>query len=228
MLHRMHAVPFTALLLLATACNSDDHDARTSTTSASEPAMAMPADKPADKPVETPLATAEVGQAAPEFALKDLSGKEHKLSQYKGKIVVLEWFSPACPTCKWAYETGPLVELPEKMEKNGVVWLSVNSEAGEHAAASIKDNQAFVDAHHMKAPVLLDPTGTVGRSYGAKSTPHMFVIDAKGKLVYKGGLDNAPGGHVTGGGERIDYVGDAVADVKAGRAVKTSDTRSYG
>jgi hypothetical protein len=104
----------------------------------------------------------------------------------------------------------------------------VNTEAGEHAAASIHDNKAFVDEHHVKAPILLDPTGSVGRSYGAKTTPHMYVIDAKGTLVYKGGLDNAPGGRVNGGGERIDYVGNAVADVKAGRAVKAADTKSYG
>ena len=220
---KLRTAPLLALLLLASACSSDDHSERTSGDTPNAPAMTAPADSAEKAPT-----TAELGKPAPEFALKDLDGKEHKLSQYKGKIVVLEWFSPACPTCQWAYTTGPLVEMPEKMEKDGVVWLSVNSEAGEHAAASIHDNKAFVDAHHMKAPVLLDPTGSVGRSYGAKSTPHMFVIDAKGTLVYRGGLDNAPGGHVNGGGERVDYVGDAVADVKAGRAVKTADTKSYG
>jgi peroxiredoxin len=212
--------PLAALLFLASACSSDDHAEHTSSNAANAPAMATPADKAAT--------TAELGKPAPEFALKDLDGKEHKLSEYKGKIVVLEWFSPACPTCLWAYTSGPLVEMPEKMTKDGVVWLSVNSEDGAHAAASLHDNKAFVDAHHMSAPVLLDPTGVVGRSYGAKSTPHMFVIDAKGTLVYKGGLDNAPGGHVNGGGARIDYVGDAVADVKAGHAVKMADTKSYG
>ncbi len=224
MIHsKLWTAPLAALLFLASACSSDDHSDRTATNSPTPPAMSMPAGN-----TDKAATTAVLGKPAPDFALKDLNGKEHKLSQYKGKIVVLEWFSPACPTCQWAYTSGPLVEMPEKMTKDGVVWLSVNSEAGEHAAASIHDNKAFVDEHHMSAPVLLDPTGVVGKSYGAKSTPHLFVIDAKGTLVYKGGLDNAPGGHVNGSGERVDYVGNAVGDAKAGRAVKTADTKSYG
>jgi peroxiredoxin len=218
--HMTALAPMAALLLLVTGCTSESGGSAGKT----------PAAHSASKPVEQAAAPtkAELGKPAPAFVLKDLDGKEHSLAQYKGKIVVLEWFSATCPTCKWAYSTGPLVDMPERLMKDGIVWLGINSDAPENAAAKPETNRAFVDKYKMQAPILFDPTGTVGRSYGAKSTPHMFVIDAKGTLVYMGGLDNAPGGNVTGEGARIDYVGDAIADVKAGRAVKTAETKSYG
>lgn len=225
---RVTIAPLAALLLVATACSSDDHATSATHSSTNAPAVSSPVVGAGAAREDKPAATAEVGKPAPAFALKDLDGQEHTLAEYKGKTVVLEWFSPACPTCQWAYSTGPLVTMPEKLMKDGVVWLSVNSEPGERAAASVKDNKSFVEKHGMKAPVLLDPKGEVGRSYGAKSTPHIFVIDAKGTLVYKGALDNAPMGHVSGGGDHVDYVGEAVAAAKAGTKPKTSETKSYG
>lgn len=171
---------------------------------------------------------AKVGELAPNFAMKDLDGKEHTLAQYKGKIVVLEWFSPGCPTCQYAYGDGSLKTMPEEYMKKGIVWLSVNSEAPDNKAASAEMNRTFVQKYGMEAPLLFDPSGAVGRSYGAKSTPHMFVIDPQGKLAYQGALDNAPMGKAADGAAKIDYVGDAVADVQAGRAVKTPETKSYG
>jgi peroxiredoxin len=218
--HTTLLAPAMALFFLAAACNSDK---------SSPPAPApAPASAPAGANAAAAPASAEIGKPAPGFTLKDLDGKEHSLAKYKGKVVVLEWFSPGCPTCMWAYSKGPLVDMPERLMKDGVVWLAVNSEAPTNSSASEKNNRAFVDKYHLKAPILFDPTGSVGKTYGAKTTPHIFVIDPKGTLVYRGGLDNAPGGNVSGEGARVDYVGDAVTEVKAGRAVRQPDTKSYG
>ena len=218
--HVRTLAPLAALLFAAAACNSDDHVSGTRTATADD-ARPAAADKPAAK--------AEVGQPAPDFTLVDLDGKKHSLAQYKGKVVVLEWFSPGCPMTKWAYdESGPFATLPAKLEKDGVVWLAINSEGPENKAASAKANKDFVEEYGMKAPILLDPTGSVGKSFGAKTTPHVYVVDAKGKLVYMGGIDNAPQGRVKGGGDKVDYLQNAVSDVKAGRAVKTPETQAYG
>jgi peroxiredoxin len=172
---------------------------------------------------------AELGKLAPDFKLKDINGKEVMLSSFKGKTVVLEWFSPGCPMCVWAYSKGPLKEMPEQYVKDGAVWLAINSEAAANKSAKPEVNQAFVDKYSMKAPILLDPTGVVGKAYGAKSTPHMYVIDAKGVLQYRGALDNAPAGQgPEGDAPKVNYVDAAVKDLKAGKPVATPDTKSYG
>ncbi|MBL8857338.1 MAG: redoxin domain-containing protein [Planctomycetes bacterium] len=171
---------------------------------------------------------AKIGEPAPNFTLKDLDGKEHTLAKYKGKTVVLEWFSPGCPYCVYAYGDGTLKTMPEKFMANGVVWLSINSEAADRKNAQPETNREFVDKYGLKAPLLFDPSGEVGRSYGAKSTPHMFVIDPKGVLVYQGALDNAPLGKTKDGAAFADYVGDAVTAAKAGKKLDTTETKSYG
>lgn len=246
----LNKTPFAslaALVLLSAVSQSENSSTRSTDTVApasspsaqdpkpDKPVTPPPADKgdkpdkeKADKEKTDKVTKAEVGKPAPDFTLKDIDGKEHNLAKYKGKIVVLEWFSPGCPACKYAYTDGPLNGLPERLTKDGVVWLPVNSEDPARPASTVKDNKAFIEKYKLKTTVLLDPAGTVGKSYGAKTTPHMYVIDAKGVLVYKGGLDNAPGGKVEGDGEKIDYVGNAVADIKAGRPVKVPEAKSYG
>ncbi len=199
------------------ACASSPRNDRSSPAAAEKPAEMAPA-----------VTKAELGKPAPNFTLTDLDGKQHKLSDYRGKIVVLEWFSPACPYCVYAYTEGPLKEQPERLAKDGVVWLSVNSQNPKHPGANADKNKAFVKAHEMEAPLLMDPDGTVGRAYGAKTTPHLFVIDAKGVLVYAGGLDNVPNGRVDGDAKPINYVDAAVADLRAGRPVTTDSARAYG
>ena len=175
-------------------------------------------------------APAAVGKPAPDFALKDLDGKEVKLSSFKGKVVVLEWFNPGCPYVKKSHTVGSLVDTAKKHAKNGVVWLAINSGAAGKQGADPKDNAAAIKTWSLEHPVLLDPTGTTGKAYGATNTPHMFVIDAKGTLVYAGAIDNSPDGEgkSAAGGKLINYVDAALEAVAAKRAVKTAMTKAYG
>ena len=172
---------------------------------------------------------AEVGKAAPAFTLKDLDGKEVKLADFKGKTVVLEWFNPGCPFVVGGHsEGGTLRGMGAKVAADGVVWLAVNSSAAGKQGNGADINRKAREDWKISYPILVDESGEVGMNYGAKTTPHMFVIDAKGMLVYKGAIDNAPGGKVEGGGEKINYVEAALADIKAGKPVATKETKSYG
>jgi len=178
---------------------------------------------------ETKAVGAEIGKAAPAFELKDLDGKTVKLADFKDKTVVLEWFNPGCPYCAYAYsEKGPLRKLPETLKAKGVVWLSVVSEKPDNPGGKLETIQKFVKANEMSAPLLLDPDGKVGRAYGAKTTPHMFVIDGKGVLVYQGALDNSPFGKTEEGQQPVNHVEAALADLAAGKRVAKAETRPYG
>jgi peroxiredoxin len=172
---------------------------------------------------------AELGKPAPAFELKDVNGKAVKLADYRGKTVVLEWFNPGCPFVKYTHGEGPLAD-PAKRPGAGradVVWLAINSGApGKQGHGAALNKQAGAD-WKMSYPLLLDETGTVGRLYGAKTTPHMYVIDAKGTLVYRGALDNAPLGR-SKDGQTVNHVQSALDDLAAGRKVRTAETQSYG
>lgn len=181
--------------------------------------------EPAPKPV--PAMTAAIGQPAPDFTLTDLDGNTHTLSQHRGKVVVLEWWNPECPFVRHAHGEGPLVDMAAKEMAQGVVWLSVNSGAPGKQGAGLEASRAGVATYGMKNPVLLDEDGTVGHTYGAEKTPHLFVVDAKGTLVYRGGLDDAPMG-VPDDGELTPYVTAALADLRAGKPVATPETKAYG
>jgi peroxiredoxin len=202
-------------------------------TNAAAPAPAAATSPEANKedppPKKAPLARAELGKPAPEFELKDIDGKTVRLASFKGRTVVLEWFSPTCPYCVYAYgEKGPLRTLPERLAADRVVWLSICSEDPANPGGSVETMKEFVKAHEMKAPLLVDAAGTVGRAFGAKSTPHMFVISEKGVLVYQGALDNAPLGKAKDEGLRVNYVEKALADLRSGHAVTIAETKSYG
>jgi len=171
---------------------------------------------------------AELGKPAPDFELKDLDGKTVKLSDYKGKIVVLEWFNPDCPVVTGSHSKGTLKGLDQKVTKDGVIWLAINSGAsGMEGTGAEKNKKARAD-WNMAAAILLDEDGVVGHKYGAKTTPHMFIVDSKGNLAYRGGIDNAPGGKVEGGGEVVSYVEVALAELKADKPVAKNDTKPYG
>ncbi|MGC4087588.1 MAG: thioredoxin family protein [Polyangiaceae bacterium] len=173
---------------------------------------------------------ARLGAPAPDFELNDLDGKPVKLSSFRGKTVVLEWFNPGCPFVKASHTKGSLVDTAARHMKNGVVWLAINSGAPGRQGYGVEANREGKQSLKFENPVLLDESGRVGRAYGAAHTPHMFVIDSSGMLVYRGAIDNSPdgeGGSATGG-KLVNYVDAAVADLSAGRPVATADTEAYG
>ncbi len=179
---------------------------------------------------EEPVADAKaaLGKAAPDFELKDLDGKAVKLSDYKGKVVVLEWFNPECPFVVRGYgENGSLRGQAARVAKDGVVWLSVNSGAAGKQGVGVEKNKKAMAEWKIANPILLDEKGDVGRRYEAKTTPHMYVIDAKGVLAYRGAIDNAPDGKPEGD-KLVNYVDAAIADLKAGKAIGKAETKSYG
>ena len=176
---------------------------------------------------EAATKTAEVGQPAPDFTLTDLDGKEHHLADYKGKTVVLEWFNPGCPFVVAAHEDGPLKDMAKTYMDKDVVWLAVNSGAPGKQGHGAETNKEAVAGWGMPNPVLLDESGEVGHLYDAKTTPHMYVIDAEGVLQYAGGLDNAPRNAVP----KVGYVAhtqNALDAVLAGEPVSTSKTQAWG
>jgi len=169
---------------------------------------------------------AEVGAPAPDFTLSDLDGKAVKLSDYKGKTVVLEWFNPGCPFVKYAHADGPLDDLAAKRTNDELVWLAINSSAPEKQGHGAETNRKAAKSWNIDHPILLDEDGTVGRLYGAKTTPQMFVVDEKGTLIYGGALDNSPMGKTSG--NAANYVVDTLDAVAAGNPLKISETKPYG
>lgn len=170
---------------------------------------------------DAPSATAQVGQAAPDFALKDESGKEHKLSDYKGKVVVLEWTCPTCPYVVRHYKEKTMENTFKKLGDK-VVWLAVDSSNFVKADESAK----WKKTEGFSYPVLQDPSGKVGKTYEAKTTPHMYVIDDKGTLVYSGAIDDNPRGNKEG--EVKNYVEEVVGAILKGEKAPVSSTKPYG
>jgi peroxiredoxin len=236
---------FASFALLALfACSKDQDPVAPSdpvakpaepTATPTEPA---PADKPAAKPEDaswvkhvTPTVDHPVvGKPAPDFKLKGLDGKEVVLASLKGKTVVLEWFNPGCPFVKKAHGVGSLVDTAQRHAGSGIVWLAINSGGAGKQGAEPKQNVDAAKTWKMAHPVLLDPAGTVGKAYGATNTPHMFVIDKSGTVIYGGAIDNSPDGEKKSpeGGNLINYVDAALEDIAAGRPVRTPVTKAYG
>jgi peroxiredoxin len=177
---------------------------------------------------EAAPAALKPGDAAPDFSLKDLEGKEVKLSGLKGKTVVLEWFNPECPFVVYAHgEGGPLRDMAKSYADKELVWLAINSGAEGKQGAGLEKSKKGVEDYGMEHPVLLDTDGSVGKLYGAKTTPQMFVIDPEGKIAYMGGLDNAPRGEAQG--DKVEnYTKDAIDAVLAGQAPARSESKPYG
>ena len=163
-----------------------------------------------------------VGDPAPAFTLTDTAGDEVSLSDYSGKVVVLEWLNPDCPFVQRHYKAGTMKNLAAKYGAQGVVWLTINSTKYMDAAANAK----FRAANDLPYPVLVDQSGEVGHLYGAMTTPHMYVIDGGGRLVYIGAIDDDPRGNK--GGPATNYVSAALDEVLAGTAVSTAETKPYG
>jgi peroxiredoxin len=171
-----------------------------------------------------------VGSTAPEISATDSKGKTQTLSQYKGKYVVLEWFNPECPFVKKHYGSGNMQKLQEEFTGKGVVWLTIDSSApgleGNLTAEQANAKVAEWKAH--SSAFLLDPDGKAGRTYAAKNTPHMFVINPEGKIIYEGAIDSKPTANVSDIASSTNYVKAALDESLAGKTVTTPSSRPYG
>ncbi len=173
---------------------------------------------------------ATVGQPAPNFSLTGADDKSHSLSDYKGKYVVLEWTNPDCPFVHKFYDSGAMPALQKEWTGKGVAWLRINSSAAGHEG--YQDASALTEyakEHHVAATEsLLDPDGKVGHEFGARTTPHMFVIDPKGTLIYAGGIDNHPSPDPSTIADATNYVSQALTESMAGKPVSKATAKPYG
>jgi peroxiredoxin len=168
-----------------------------------------------------------VGSLAPDFQLNSIDGKVHKLSDYRGKIVVLEWTNPGCPVVQRHFRDGLMPALQKECTDKGVVWLTVNSTNPNHQNYKTPEalKSIYGDWNAAFTALLMDADGKVGKALGAKTTPHMFVIDKGGKLAYNGAVDDDPQGTKE---TRTNYVRLAVDSLLKGETVATSTTKPYG
>ena len=176
------------------------------------------------------VAAVTVGAPAPDFSLTDSNGQTQTISQYKGKTVVLEWNNPSCPFVHKHYESGNIPKQQAAATAAGVVWLTINSAApGKQGDLDASGAKAFV-AQYRAAPsaYLFDRDGKVGHLYGAKTTPHMFVIDGAGTLRYMGGIDSIASTDQDDIAKATQYVPQALAELKAGKPVSATTSQPYG
>ncbi|MES2974317.1 MAG: thioredoxin family protein [Pseudomonadota bacterium] len=173
---------------------------------------------------------ATVGQPAPDFTLKDASGKTVKLSDFKGKHVVLEWTNPGCPFVQKHYNSGNMPATQKDAMGKGVVWLAVNStekDSGDYLepaklAGWMKERKSTPSA------TLMDEEGTVGKAYGARTTPHMYIVNPQGQLIYAGGIDSIPSARADDIAKATNYVKQGVAEAVAGKKLTAATTQPYG
>jgi peroxiredoxin len=175
-------------------------------------------------------ASASVGQAAPEFKVKDAAGKEQSLAAYKGKFVVLEWVNPGCPFVRKHYDTSNMQSTQAAATAKGAVWLTVSStapDAGDYKKPA--ELSAWLKEQGAKpTATLMDDDGKVGHAYGARTTPHMYVIDPQGKLVYAGAIDSKATARKEDVKGATNYVTAALDEAMAGKPVTKATTEPYG
>jgi len=178
----------------------------------------------------TSATSATIGQPAPDFTLQGSNGKPHSLADYKGKFVVLEWTNPNCPFVHKFYDSNTMQGLQTTETAKGVVWLRINSSAeGHDGYQTAADLAAYAKEHHVAATgSLIDSDGQVGHMYGARTTPHMFVINPKGVLIYAGGIDNTPSPDPATIATATNYVTAALDEAMAGKPVTTPTAPPYG
>lgn len=181
-------------------------------------------------PAPSVLANITAGQAAPDFSLTDITGKPHKLSAFKGKYVVLEWFNSECPFVQKHYESGNMQGLQERFGKQGVVWLTINSTNPK--SSNYRDparSQDIARDWKMKpAALMLDEDGKVGRLYGATATPHMWVIEPSGKVIFAGAIDDKATFRAADVQGAKNFVAAALEDSMSGRKVAVGGAPAYG
>jgi len=173
---------------------------------------------------------ATVGQPAPAFTATDTSGKSVSLADFKGKHVVLEWVNPGCPYVVKHYNSANMQGTQKDATARGVVWLSVNSTAAEHGdyKAPAAMAQWMQSQRAAATATLMDADGKVGRAYGARTTPHMYIVDPKGTLVYAGAIDSKPTSNPADVATATNHVKVALSEALAGKAISQPTTRAYG
>lgn len=172
----------------------------------------------------------KVGEPAPNFTAKDSNGKVQKLSDYKGKYVVLEWHNRQCPYVHKHYSSGNMQKLQKEWTARGVIWLTVISSApGRQGYVTAEEENAYLkEVNASPTAALLDPSGELGHLYSAKTSPHMFVINPAGILIYDGAIDDKPTTDLDDIATATNYVNLALEEAMAGEHVKTPVTRPYG
>jgi peroxiredoxin len=174
--------------------------------------------------------SATVGQPAPAFSAVDTSGRTVNLSDFKGRHVVLEWVNPGCPYVRKHYDAKNMQATQKGAADQGVVWLAVNSTTSEHGDYLSPTQMAgwMQQQGAAATATLMDADGQVGRAYGARTTPHMYVIDPQGRLVYAGAIDSKPTARAADIADAVNHVNVALAESLAGKPVSTPATRAYG
>src|SRR5215468_5200513 len=183
-----------------------------------------------DHPAQAAESSARINAPAPDFTATDSYSKTRKLSEQKGKIVVLEWTNNGCPFVGKHYGSGNMQSLQKRYTAQGVVWLTVVSSAPgtQGYVTAAEANRDTERRGATPTAVLLDPTGALGHLYGAQATPHMYVINADGQLVYMGAIDDTPSADPSDIASSRNYVAAAIEELKAGKHVTVSATRAYG
>jgi peroxiredoxin len=176
------------------------------------------------------LAQANLGSAAPAFTLTDSNGRTRTLNEFKGKTVVLEWTNHQCPYVGKHYRGNNMQALQKKWTGQGVVWLSVISSApGEEGYVTAQQaNQLTSERNAAPSAILFDPKGVTGRAYGARTTPHMYIINGDGVLVYMGGIDDKPSARLEDLKGAKNYVDQALTEMAQGKPVSANRSRAYG
>ncbi len=175
-------------------------------------------------------AAPKIGEIAPDFTATDSAGKEQKLSNYKGKIVILEWTNPECPFVKKQYDSHNMQKLQGELTATDIVWLSINSSAeGKQGYETAEAANDYMQRMESRATArIADPKGEIGKLYDAKTTPHMFVIDADGKLVYEGAIDDDDSTDPANLPKATNYVRAAVNALMLGGTVEKPQTKPHG
>lgn len=173
---------------------------------------------------------ARIGEPAPDFTATDTNGKAHKLSEYQGKFVVLEWSNRGCPYTQKHYNSGNMQRLQREWTGRGVIWLTVISSApGKQGYVTASQENAYLkQVNAAPTAVLLDPTGALGHLYDAKTTPHIFIISPQGTLIYNGAIDDRPTTDLADVNGATNYVSAALDESTSGKPVSNPTSRPYG
>jgi peroxiredoxin len=175
-------------------------------------------------------AALSVGQPAPDFSLTDVAGKTVRLSDFKGKHVVLEWTNPGCPFVRKHYGSGNMQALQKEAAAQGVVWLSINSTATDHVDYLKPDQLGRWMTEQKASPTatLMDESGATGKAYGARTTPHMYIVSPQGQLLYAGGIDSIPSSRTEDIKTAVNYVRQGLQETLSGKAISVPASKPYG